>query len=313
MLRLSTACVYVNKLVLVPEELAPRVLAICRCLYTTLQKCSDAQLDEAIVKQVCGRIVRIFETALYELHQVAITEVNSQEEKETSKRKKKHKPNSRAVKSSAAADAEKSRLRRESLVQIMAKMVSLVNLKDPSHMMLYEGLTSCLLNYVGSTLSFIVFADPQDAGVGLCPVSGLSDVSGLDPKLAVAVVELNAPHLVKLLRIVLSKVHGLAKVAKGDAKKRKAAVSCSEPVLESLVQQIERRLQNTLLRGIFGNDDEKFQDAFWSPEDVEEVELGDVPEEGEDTSKSEWFIAQVWEMLGWDILAGKMNTLSLNG
>jgi hypothetical protein len=70
---------------------------------------------------------------------------------------------------------------------------------------------------------------------------------------------------------------------------------------------IVAKMQNTLLRGLFG-DDEAFQDSLGRPSEMEST---DDPEDAtahsiEDMTP-EWFIGEVWNNVGWDILAKRID------
>jgi len=83
----------------------------------------------------------------------------------------------------------------------------------------------------------------------------------------------------------------------------------------NLVTPIFRRLQNTLIRGIFGDaHSECFQETFEMPKEAilperETVEGGGA-EEGDNIEEKK-FMKQLWEMVGWDVLQLEMSRLNL--
>jgi hypothetical protein len=72
----------------------------------------------------------------------------------------------------------------------------------------------------------------------------------------------------------------------------------------AFAKQVEK-LQNTLLKGIFGGDDEMFRDSLQlSP--VLENGARETPPSQVDPAETtpERFTDEMWRILGWDILAG---------
>ena len=72
----------------------------------------------------------------------------------------------------------------------------------------------------------------------------------------------------------------------------------------AFAKQVEK-LQNTLLKGIFGGDDETFRDSLQlSP--VLENGARETPPSRVDLAEPtpERFTGEMWRILGWDILAG---------
>jgi len=73
----------------------------------------------------------------------------------------------------------------------------------------------------------------------------------------------------------------------------------------AFAKQVKEKLQNTLLKGVFGGDDETFRDCLQLPP-VPENGTGETPPSQVDPAEltPEWFTGEVWRILGWDILAG---------
>jgi hypothetical protein len=315
--RLGAACCYLNKLASRPNELAPRIAPICQCLYRSLASIPDLSL----ANQICVRLVRVFATTLQDLYQEGVDEV-ARKDREEQNRTKNHKPNSKAVKSTAIEDEKGAKMYRANLVKIMSCMIGTIDLHHTAHIWLYEGLASLLLDHIGSELSYLIFVDPADPDPGLLPVCGLLDDPDVSPDAAIAAAELNAPSFVALLRCLLSKV-------RAKEKRSSAASILARPPLDApgddergkFLKTIEMRLQNTLLSGMFGTEDEEFRDCLWRPDESNDPELQEEAAlEEEETgepgrtggSKTDWFIAQLWELLGWDILAGSFSTVSVH-
>lgn len=245
-------------------------------------------VDDDQFNKSCSRVVQVFQTALNVFHQTAVTRIAEREEEQ---KRKKHKSNSKVTKSTSAENEQNCKDLLHSLTKIMSNMFRRIDIDQHSHHWLYEGLASIILDYIGSTISYIVFFDPETAEEGLAPVEGLADYAGLDPGRVIATAELAAPYLMAVLRVTLERVRTNTPEPKKETDKMQ----------HKLLHNIEQRLQHTLMRGIFGDDDEKFDNAFWRAEEVDPpVEHEEVEE-----NESEQFVGQVWELLGWDILAGR--------
>lgn len=124
-----------------------------------------------------------------------------------------------------------------SLTKLAIQFFEALDLSQPSHNRVLEGLICVFLDHLGSSLSLVVFADvdapaSQTPHLGFLPPRGLLDTSGLDRKAAIRTIEYEA------------------------FRKTLATSDCS------LSARVQERLQNTLLRGVFGDDDESFKDAF---------------------------------------------------
>jgi hypothetical protein len=59
----------------------------------------------------------------------------------------------------------------------------------------------------------------------------------------------------------------------------------------------------TLLRGVFGNDDETFRNALQKPVQPESGVDPDLPTQLSQAWTPEWFTSEVWRILGWNILS----------
>ena len=68
------------------------------------------------------------------------------------------------------------------------------------------------------------------------------------------------------------------------------------------------KMQNTLLRALFGDQDEAFRDSLRRPAKVERIDdTEDLMVGTEEDITSEWFIGEVWNSVGWDILTKHIN------
>lgn len=65
--------------------------------------------------------------------------------------------------------------------------------------------------------------------------------------------------------------------------------------------KIRNKLQHTLLRGVFGDDDESFKEAIRRPDMKIVDDDVDVACNGRENA-GEWFVGEVWALVGWDSL-----------
>jgi hypothetical protein len=72
-------------------------------------------------------------------------------------------------------------------------------------------------------------------------------------------------------------------------------------------RKVKEELQNTLLRGVSGDDNETFKDALRRAEKPPGTALGYQSTVDQKEEKAEWFTEKAWEILGWDILTGGGN------
>lgn len=196
-----------------------------------------------------------------------------------------------------------------SLTKLAIQFFEALDLSQPSHNRVLEGLICVFLDHLGSSLSLVVFADvdapaSQTPHLGFLPPRGLLDTSGLDRKAAIRTIEYEACYLVTILRHLLLCIDKQQPLLRSESvplltfRKTLATSDCS------LSARVQERLQNTLLRGVFGDDDESFKDAF-QRSGFSAVEAGFSIASSGGEEPGEWFIGEVWRLLGWHILTGQ--------
>ena len=196
----------------------------------------------------------------------------------------------------------------EALAKMLYSVFALLQPTQPRHGRLLESLLCTLLNHVGRALAKVVFADwceatavPYDDKLIEKAVSDAPQPIKDDFKhcgqnyidIETAVARSQAKYLVAALRLAIDKVDSLTATKDG-------------PVATFMADKI----QNTLLRGLFG-DDEAFGDCLrqvaWGNEDVREAcAVVEMPYMGGDEEDCDaWFIGKVWDIVGWDVLEQK--------
>jgi hypothetical protein len=155
---------------------------------------------------------------------------------------------------------------------------------------LFDGLLCTFLDHLGSNLSLAVFSDSMNEGVpspvGLLPPWGLPTRSDDQNPSNISTTLKVAPHLINILRKIKPRIGGRGSMDNND-----------------YARAVVDKMQNTLLRALFGEGDQAFRDSLCRPVEVEETyETEDLEINMEEDNTAEWFIGEVWNYVGWDIL-----------
>lgn len=249
--------------------------------------------------------VKVFQAFLGRLHKSALDEF-ARREHEIKSKKRAASPRPEGTSPTSEEDLAKAK----KMTQILLRMMTALNVTVDAHCQLLEGYLCALLDHVGSSLSFLVFADPNESHKkqsGLLPPSGLLDSVHLNAKSATGATTIEGPYVIFVLR---KGVEFLLENAPRMSEKSQADFTLSH-LNESnsasgndLRRQIEKTLQNTLLRGAFGDDDDLFYNSLRRDEG-EEADLEKMMKDVKTKESAEWFIGELWEHLGWDILSGR--------
>lgn len=165
-----------------------------------------------------------------------------------------------------------------------------------SHIEVLEGMFSALLEEVGGLISQVIFDEHLSTLRGPAPVSW----SGKDTSASInaLAVDLKCQHLASVLKGAMEgrsekDKHSLAEMLAGT---KVLGIGADKKVVLARARQ---RLQETLLKGIFGNDGEQFMNALQMP----------ASEEGWDNEavqvtrdEKEAFVESVWSTVGWDMM-----------
>lgn len=169
------------------------------------------------------------------------------------------------------------------LVHIMSTAARL----HARHQQIFDAIASVFLQHVGESMGLHLFGDSANncATDHAVPIPGVSKASSTGVNYTRFAAQIEAPHLIEVLR----------------------------PFVKTLVPEelgctafkVVENLQKTLMQGVFGSGDERLPLPINS---VELVELNAVDntdfELADDEDSKDWFLTQVWELLGWDILVG---------
>jgi hypothetical protein len=178
--------------------------------------------------------------------------------------------------------------------------------KEPQSQIL-EGCLYVFLDHLGSSLSLAVFAndastDKREMFTGLLPPQGLQDMSNVDPGTAVRAVQLEAPYLIYILENIMAFVDSYQALMNSQSASLFSLSKGSRVSNDGFAQKIKEKLQNTLLKGVFG-DDETFRNALQNPLQSEAGVNADLPVSRAERTP-EWFTGEIWRILGWDVLTG---------
>lgn len=152
------------------------------------------------------------------------------------------------------------------------------------HREIYNAIASVFLQHVGESMALQLFGGSGNSGaLGYALLPGLSSSSGSGISRAKSAAQIEAPYLVKILRPFVQTI----------LPERRGCTS------SNLIEN----LQKALLQGIFGNEDEQIQPCANSVETVDTNRAnGTDLQVACDENDEDWFLSQVWEILGWDVL-----------
>lgn len=279
----------------------PRALQLAHMSLLAAVDKVAAQAEDDVTRRAVSAIVMLFQSILGQLHSLATIKSENTPQDDRSI----HQSKSRTLKHQNLATPKLDEVS-GALTRVLIHFSEALDFSQISHNMIFEGLICVFLDHLGSSLSLFVFADAE-AGMskpkelGLLPPRGLVDTLGGDQGTAISTAKHEACYLVTILRHLMLRVD----------KQQYLIESASVPFLEvrksfatsngAFVARVRKMLQNTLLRGVFGDDDESFKDALRRP--IANPAEGDVDIASNARGKTdEWFIGEVWSLLGWDTL-----------
>ena len=194
------------------------------------------------------------------------------------------------------------------LTTLVIHFFKALDLSKLPHSQVLDSLICIFLDHLGSSLSLVVFADVDAisttaAQLGLLPPRGLIDTSQVDQQTATKTAQYEARYLVTILHHLMQSID----------KRQSLEKSVSDPLLKldksltnsdsAFAAEVRIKLQKTLLRGMFGEDDESFRGALQRPNTKatdNNVHVVSSPQE----QPGEWFVGEVWRLLGWSVLTG---------
>ena len=184
------------------------------------------------------------------------------------------------------------------LCQLAVAMMNDVDASTLARQEVFDGFLFFLLLRVGDLLKVFIFGDE--------PQNRPKDVQ---PENMRAFHEAQAPYLIFLLRHANTLASQKSKFHNNTQKTGSAGSYSQEDArrFEGISHISSKRLQHTLLKGVFGEQADEFVESLRRPiYSGAECEL-DFEEQGrrqKECDVSKWYQNEVWETVGWDVLQG---------
>ncbi|CRG90656.1 hypothetical protein PISL3812_07700 [Talaromyces islandicus] len=276
--------------ILAVVEEAHRV--VCQCINKMLRS-NEGQKYEG---QATYHLVSFFEVALHSLDKLC--RFQALEKDKTKQILSKSTLRNSGVKSPKVAETNSADEVSENIRRLIAGMLLTSTTVIAKYENVFEGYLVVLLRRVGTVLSAIVFNEMvfnpelQASETNLPIPDGLvragSDVVSLQAS------QYEAIHLAWLLEKAVALVYSLSmKSTFGVFDGPKTG----ETPKGSLLRFTKKKMQRTLLKAVFREDEPLFLDSLKRPQPGK-ISLPDT----EDEMDPEWFSREVWRLLGWDIL-----------
>lgn len=253
-------------------------------LYQALAKLCNAGPDGAEIGKVSYHIVCLYEATMKALKQYC----KIRAEQMTAPAKSKQKQSAKSKRPELNPDDDIA----GQITRLLGSITLSLDLHYPEHQELMQGALYFLLNRVGKLLCLFVFRDLQihpDLRVDSSKLplpQGLTDVSLSEKALCAA--KLEAKHLIWVLERILAYLNTVP----------------PSSTTQMFTAKIKEGLQSSLLQAVFGVEDGCFQKSLELPFALENTELEKlhacikIPEH----EVPDWFIQEVWRLLGWDML-----------
>lgn len=296
------------------------VLAVIESAHTllcrALNKIMSSSENQKYEGQVTYQLTSLFETVLSALAKICDHKADSKESpkiKQTSKS-----PSAKSTMQQWPAESSNTLHRGIStyeLLQALRRVLAGMMLKastlitaSPNN--LFEGYLYVFLTRVGTILSVLEFKDIvtspdlQTSSDKLPLPDGLRraaiNENGEAMEETVAAYETETNHLVWLLEKAVALVHSISMKSSvsHDTTTNSDGINSNAGLLLSLSK---KRLQNTLLKAIFHEEEPLFLESLKKPQNSAGDEMK-LQIDGKSEPASEWFLREVWRLLGWDVL-----------
>ncbi|EGC44491.1 conserved hypothetical protein [Histoplasma capsulatum var. duboisii H88] len=196
----------------------------------------------------------------------------------------------------------------------LASMILSLNPVRPQENNLLEGFLCSILEHVGRALSLFVFKELYSnpdlrLNPAKLPMPGNFDKEHpTREEIAVAqrAAECEAKHLIWILERAMAFADQFERAS--DETKNDMISTETTPSggpFQGILHRARTKLQNTLLKGIFGENEPEFRNSLRMPEKPPYS----LPEEfpgrafiSAEIDPAEWFTQEVWRIVGWDVL-----------
>ncbi|KAJ9205598.1 hypothetical protein DTO271D3_2475 [Paecilomyces variotii] len=279
-------------------------------IYQALDKLSGGNEKTRETGQVIYHAVSLFESLMELLQRSSKTTVEGSLDKGPSKRQKKvAKPKaSKATGKHQASNKEDEDGLATHISSVLCNMMLHLNPSKREHKSLLEGYLFVFLKRIGKVLCVFVFGDlqlrpdlradttklPLPAGLTATCLddTNLKAMKG-EAKYLISILE----RTIHLLGSLYGSSHSIIASKEGDTANHGQSHGMPLPL------QVKKKLQNTLLSAVFG-DEPLFKDCLKRPGLPGKAELEKLlaREPVSDKTVPDWFVQEVWTLLGWDIL-----------
>ncbi|PGH19413.1 hypothetical protein AJ80_03913 [Polytolypa hystricis UAMH7299] len=279
-------------------------------LLQAIKKLSSS--DQAINSKglVTYHIVQLFRVCLEELHQYALSMAKRSlnREKESRGKRAKTKSTLKAPQGPEALAVGNENVL-SSFSHLLASMILSLNTSRRDHHDILEGFLLFFIEHVGKTLGMFVFHELHSNPELRLDSPNLPPLASLPAHREAAASERAAgwecKHLVWILERVMSFVdkHQTSTPEPSQQDVPTTAMVSSQGY--SLLEDARHKLQNTLLKAVFGTDDPEFKNSLdfpcEPPDYLRDKPLLPLPPSKKEDA-SQWFTQEVWRLLGWDVL-----------
>jgi hypothetical protein len=203
----------------------------------------------------------------------------------------------------SSANANESAVQRSSsqmintVSQLLNAMLLQLEPEDTAQKELFEGFMNALIERAGSLLHLYTFGFPAGATIE-ANIELHEQVDPSSPSYKFEMEELR--NFIAILERAVSLAPHFLEAHPGRKSKPKAS-SKAGPNRSSLLPDSRERVQQTLIRAIFGEDQSEAFECLKAPVPtmLKQPALTMI----EDGNKKQWFTKQIWRLLGWEILA----------
>jgi hypothetical protein len=284
----------------------PHVL--CLCYPSLLRAIEKLSPEDGVAENGVFGIVQLFQQIVGHLHAVSATKAGTTAIFDKHFNRDKPRTIHREIFSESDLD--------EMCVALTKLAIHFFETLDPSqlaHNRLLEGLITVFLDHLGSSISLVVFTDVQLAGPtgepnGVHPPRGILDTTDLDQEHATSITEHEACYLTTILRRLMLYLDKQQSLMESDSFPLLSLTKSPTTTNGAFAASIREKLQHTLLRGVFGDDDKAFKNALRRSVTNGPDTHVDLEVDGR-KGTAESFIGEVWKYLGWSILAGTNDRL----
>ncbi|KAK2776252.1 hypothetical protein FQN53_002750 [Emmonsiellopsis sp. PD_33] len=290
----------------------------CPVILRALNKLSDNDQKCSGIGVITYHLVKFFQRALDHLHQYAVSKIKAKVAQEKGPNKKsKQRSRTKTTKTSApnvtANDTEEEEGTLKAFSHLIATMILSLNPIRPEENDLLEGFLYAVLEHVGKTLCLFVFKELHSnpalrSNSEKLPMPGnFNELNLCADKMDIAqrAAGLEARHLIWILERAIAFTDQFENLPTIPASEdRDPAASDQSP--PGILESVKVKLQNTLLKGIFGEEGHEFNNSLKLPEmpsySVADGDLFRWSYADAEKDPSEWFTQEIWRLVGWDVL-----------